>query len=442
MKEAFLQRMQELLKEEYPQFVESLMKPRFRGVRKHPLKLSQETLHALFPYPLKRAPFCADMYYLPQGVEALGNHPLHFSGAIYIQEPSASAPAEVLGVEEGDWVLDLCAAPGGKSTQIAGKLANSGLLVANEYDAKRAHILLSNMERMGFGETIITNAHPKEFAQQCAGWFDKVLVDAPCSGEGMMKKHDAAGADWSIAHVNACADRQVQILISAIQALKENGVLVYSTCTYAPEENEMVVARILKQCPDLKQEEITVSFGRIGVPCAGMDHTKVRRIFPMDGGEGHFIAKFRKCGKTKQSRIRGKKPSILTTAQKQQLQTILNMPTGYYQLDQDQLYFRLQPFIELGSIRILRQGIRCGTFIKQRFEPHQHLFTAVALHDAFHQYYECDEAHLQQFLRGEELDVKGYHGYTAITWQSLPIGFGKGDGTHIKNKYPKGLRHR
>lgn len=440
MKREFLDRMKGMLREEYPQFERSLQDDLYRGVRINPLKINEADFRSLFPYEVKHTPFCRESFYLPPTATQVGNHPLHVAGAIYLQEPSASAPVEVLGVESGDYVLDLCAAPGGKSTQLAAKLANSGLLVANEYDPKRAQVLLSNMERMGFGEVIITNAHPNQLVEPCKGWFDKILVDAPCSGEGMMKKHDAAADAWSMAHVCACADRQVQILHSAFAMLKENGVLVYSTCTYAPEENEMVVSRILRERDDIEQLNIDASFGRCGFACEGMDHEKVRRIFPMDGGEGHFIAKFQKKQASPSTRTKTKKPQRLSKEQRQQLTSILREREGYYDILQDKLYFRFQPFLDMGAIRVLRQGILCGSFVKHRFEPHQHLFVSTAFSDAFLQVCMVDEAQWNQFQRGAELSISGFHGYTAIAWHSLIVGFGKGDGTVIKNKYPKGLR--
>lgn len=442
MKQEFLDRMEEMLQKEYPAFEASLSQPLFRGVRRNPLKITRETLCSLFPYSLKQTPFCEDSFYLQEEVHQLGYHPLHASGAIYLQEPSASSAVEILDVQKGDWVLDLCAAPGGKSTQIAGKLAHTGLLVSNEIEGKRAQILLSNMERLGIGEAIITNAHPEDLCPMCAGWFDKVLVDAPCSGEGMMKKHDAAMEEWSEEHVKACAKRQLQIIDTAFDALKEGGILVYSTCTYAMEENEQLVAQILAKRNDIEQMDCGVAFGRGGFPCNGMNANYVRRIFPMDQGEGHFIAKFRKIkgGAVKQSKE--KKPVLLPTEIQKQLQDIVVVPSGYFYIEKEKVYFRTQPFVDLGNIRVLRQGILCGEIVKKRLEPHQHLFVSAQLHDAFKQFCVLDEMQWEKFQAGEQLSIQGYKGYVALAWQDLMVGFGKGDGVVIKNKYPKGLRKR
>ena len=440
MKEAFLARMKEYLKDEYPAFLKTLENEMYRGVRFHPLKLTREQVIRLFPYELKPTLFCAESFYVEAEVKGLGNHPLHAGGGIYLQEPSASAAVSILDVQKDDWVLDLCAAPGGKSSQIATKLAHSGLLVANEIDFKRSQILMSNLERLGFGEVIITNNSAEQLCQHCAGWFDKILVDAPCSGEGMMKKHNEAAVEWSIANILSCAERQFHILNTAFDALKENGTLVYSTCTYAMEENEQLVSRILAYRDDIIQIDCEADFGRCGLSCPGMDHQKVRRIFPMDQGEGHFIARFQKLGGTDVKRAKHKKTTPLSKQQLQELNHIVDMPNGYFDCCNDQLYYRKTMFIDMGKLRVLRQGILLGTWTKNRFEPHHHLFMSALLKSHFKQIFELNNAQWTAFQGGEELMISGYRGYVALAWNNLIVGFGKGDGTVIKNKYPKGLR--
>lgn len=442
MKEAFLVRMKEYLKEEYPAFLETLEKEMYRGVRYNPLKISKEQFIELFPFALQPTCFCEDAFYVDNSALGLGNHPLHASGAMYLQEPSASGAVTVLDVKADDWVLDLCAAPGGKSSQIAAKLQHSGLLVANEIDAKRAQILLSNMERLGFGEVIITNNNVEQICQQCAGWFDKILVDAPCSGEGMMKKHDEALLDWSLANIQSCAERQFHILDKAFDALKENGTLVYSTCTYAMEENEAVVSRILAHRSDIVQIDCEVSFGRSGLSCQGMDHHKVRRIFPMDQGEGHFIARFQKLSSNGTKKQKNKKTISLSKQQHQALADIIQIPKGYFDVYHDQLYYRKEMFVDMGKLRVLRQGVLCGTWLKNRFEPHHHLFMSALLKENLKQVCELNDEQWMKYQAGEELMLSGYQGYVALAWHSLIVGFGKGDGKVIKNKYPKGLRVR
>lgn len=442
MKEAFLARMKAYLNDEYPAFLASLEREMYRGVRYNPLKLTKEQFVETFPYDIKQTPFCEEAFYINDEAAKVGNHPLHAGGGIYMQEPSASGVVSLLDIQSGDWVLDLCAAPGGKSTQIAAKLNHSGLLVANEIDRNRAQILLSNMERLGFGEVIITNHAPQQLCEHCAGWFDKILVDAPCSGEGMMKKHDEALQGWSIAHVKACADRQFQILNHAFDALKSDGILVYSTCTYAKEENEEIVSRILAHRNDIIQIDCDVTFGRCGLLCDGMDHQKVRRIFPMDQGEGHFMAKFKKLHTDHSEKVRNKK---ITAPDKQQLLSlsqIIDIPKGHFDYDHDQLYYHQSMFIDMGKLHVLRQGVLCGTWLKNRLEPHHHLFMSAFLQPYIKQICELNEEQWLQYQSGEELSIPGYQGYTALARHSLIVGFGKGDQKVIKNKYPKGLRVR
>lgn len=442
MKEEFLARMKAMLQDEYPTFLAMLDQPRFRGVRYNSLKITKEQFQRLFPYAEKPTPFCPTAFYLDHDVQQIGNHPLHMSGAMYLQEPSACSAVEILDVKEGDWVLDLCAAPGGKSTQIAEKLAHWGLLIANEIDAQRAQVLMSNLERTGFGEVVITQSHPKMLCEMCRGWFDKVLVDAPCSGEGMMKKHDEAALGWSVDNIHACAKRQLEILVSAADTLKDQGFLVYSTCTYAQEENEAVVQQLLALRNDLVQVDCGVSFGRCGIPYPGMDANKVRRIFPMDQGEGHFIAKFQKIGMSGSNRIIEKPTQTLPKFCRESLETILAMPAGNYDIQRDKVYYRRTAFLDLKKVRVLRQGICCGTIKKQRLEPHHHLFMSSYLRPYLRQIYEMNDTEWHRYQAGEELVVSGYFGYTAMAWQSLVVGFAKGDHMVLKNKYPKGLRRK
>ena len=271
MKQDFLDRMKEMLKDEYEQYLNTLDQPAYRGLRVNTLKISAEAFQNLQLFDLKPTPFAEESFYIDSSLNGVGNHPSHLSGMIYLQEPSAASAVSVLDPQENDWVLDLCAAPGGKSTQIAARLNNTGFLLSNEIENSRANILLSNMERCGVSEMMVSNASPAALCEQVKGWFDKVLVDAPCSGEGMFKKNAKALEDWSIEHVKACQSRQLHILDSAYQALKQEGVLVYSTCTYAPEENELVIQKFLAAHKDIELVDCNVKFGRAGLSGFGID---------------------------------------------------------------------------------------------------------------------------------------------------------------------------
>lgn len=440
MKEQFLKRMQQYLQDEYEAYVETLQQEMYRGVRVNRSKITLDEFSSLNLCAMRPSTICEDAFYLLEEAKGLGNHPAHLAGWFYMQEPSASSAVEVLDVQKGDWVLDLCAAPGGKSTQIAAKLDNTGFLVSNEIEPRRAQVLMSNMERLGFSECMITNASPKELCKEMKGWFDRVLVDAPCSGEGMFKKHSKAMEDWSVEHVLACAKRQKNILDSAYEALKEDGILVYSTCTYAMEENEEVIYDFLKEHPDMELLKPQVSFGRQGFPYRDLTSSNLIRILPMDEGEGHFVAKMKK---TKNSGSAKQKtyacvtlPPFVKDFLKQQIQTI---PPYQLQL-QDKVYLKQTPFLKLDHVRILRQGTCLGEIMKQRLEPHQHFYTSSIYEGSFQNVYDMQDEECYAYLKGNLLQISGYKGYVLLTWRNHPIAYGKGDGTVIKNKYPKGLR--
>ena len=291
---------------------------------------------------------------------------------------------------------------------------------------------------MGVSENMITNAHPDELCNEMQSLFDKVLVDAPCSGEGMFKKYEKAMEDWSVEHVISCSKRQLHILDSAYLALKENGILVYSTCTYSIEENEQVVYEFLKKYPDMELIDCNVTFGRIGFPYKDLDISKVRRILPMDQGEGHFIAKMKKKGKGKISKCYVLKQQTLPEYVYDFLKKQVKDIPMYSYVSNDKIYLKSSPFIKLKKAKILRQGIYVGNMIKNRVEPHQHFYTVTSLiHNNA-----CDltKEECNAFLQGNMINKKGYKGFVRLTYQGYPIGFGKGDGQVIKNKYPKGLR--
>lgn len=437
MKQDFLQQMRALLGSEYSEYVQSLEQPLYKGITKNKLKHSNVSLERSFD--LRQSPFSQDSYYAKTAVS--GCHPLHKAGLFYMQEPSAASAVSILDPQQEDWVLDLCAAPGGKSAQIASALQHTGFLVANEYVSKRAMVLVSNLERMGVQEAMITNASTNLLCRAMMGCFDKVLVDAPCSGEGMMKKHDLASQEWSIANVEACAKRQREILSDAYLALKQDGILVYSTCTYNQIENEAIVFAFLNKHPDMELIDCDVTFGRSGIPYKDLDIMKVRRIFPMDEGEGHFIAKFKKHGEQPKVKLKFQKAKPVDSQIEAFIKLFLPMPSYAYEHNQ-KLYIKNSPFIELEKIHILRQGILVGEMIKHRLEPHHHFFMTVDGYKHTPCIVPLDEEEVLHYYRGNVLLKSVCKGYVALAYQGVVVGFGKSDGTYIKNKYPKGLRLR
>lgn len=427
--------MEALLGDDFPEFLKFYQSDSvFRGLRVNTLKCSADKLLGLLPFKPEKTPFCAQGYYLPKGAVSIGNNPLHHAGAFYVQEPSATSAVTMLAPKKGEMVLDLCAAPGGKSTQIASALEGEGVLVCNEIVRNRAMILLSNIERMGVKNAVVTNARPDLLCGRTRGFFDKVLVDAPCSGEGMFKKNDAK-REWSVEHVKSCAERQLQILGSAKNALREGGELVYSTCTFSPEENEGVITRFLSENPDFELVDSGVSFGRPAMELG-------RRILPMDGGEGHFAVKLRRNS-----------PNTSVPTAKDDFSTDKSVFEFYDDIfkdrpfgenltvKKDKIFALTEPIPDLSGISVLRRGVLLGEIKRGRIEPCHTAFTAAKPSECRRAVdFDVNSEEIRKFLHGEELSVNAEKGFCAVCVNGITAGFGKCSGSSLKNKYPKGLR--
>lgn len=445
MLERFLSRMKEYLgAEDYQAFVASFEERSAKCVRINPLRISVEDFLKQVPFSLESSHFSAYHYKIKEMVS--GNHPYHLAGLFYMQEASAGSAVEALHVQPGDIVLDLCAAPGGKSTQISGYLNQEGLLVSNEYVGNRAQILLSNTERMGARNTIVTNEHPEKLCTHFGNYFTKILVDAPCSGEGMFRRNDEAISHWSEEYVTACAVRQKEILASAYKALAPGGELVYSTCTFSMEENEMVITDFLSQHTDMELMEPEVSFGRIGLPYGNLEYQKVRRIYPMDGGDGHFVARMRKQGELVNKGIttKGKElPKEVSQFLKEQLEVeFYKNNKNYFHMVKDDVYYWPFGNIDIQGIHVLRCGVLCGTLSKGHFKPHHHFYMAMSDVLTNKISLSLDDERIVKYLRGEEIMVEdtSWNGYGAICVDNYVLGFIKKSQQQCKNHYPKGLR--
>lgn len=436
MKTTFLERMKEYLKDEYDAYLKTLEQPMFKGLSVNTSKCDASFVLDNLPIECTQSSFYENGYVFDSNVKT-GNHWTHLAGLYYLQEPSAASVVQALEIQKGDWVLDTCAAPGGKSAQILSYLDNTGFLLSNEIEPKRANILLTNMERMGASENMITCSPLEKLCPQLQGIFDKILVDAPCSGEGMMKKHDIASVEWSRENNIACGVRQNHILDTVVDSLKKGGILVYSTCTYAIEENEAVVYEFLQKHPEMELIDAGNHVKRVGLPYKDLDYSKVRRIYPMDGGEGHFFAKMRKKEDTGTSRLKTKKSKKFNPLVTEFISTQTEEDFNLMEINQ-KVYAKKSDFIEL-DVPILRQGILVGEIIKNRFEPHQHFYSASILKDKFLKCVELDEKQTELFLSGNVIEYP-IKGYVCVKHKGIPLGYGKGDGNMIKNKYPKGLR--
>lgn len=434
--QAFCDRMKETLGREYEAFLACYEKPHLRGIRLNPQKCGEDLLRLALPFPVTAAPFSPLSYYVPKEAEHLGVLPLHHAGAFYVQEPSAASAVTVLAPQPGERVLDLCAAPGGKSTQIAALLAGKGLLWSNEVVRNRANVLLSNMERMGVRNAVVSCCRPEVLCSALAGFFDKVLVDAPCSGEGMFRRDERAIQEWSPEHVKTCAVRQLAILESASQALREGGILVYSTCTFSPEENEGVISAFLEEHCDFALVDCGVSFGRPGtIP-------QTRRILPLDGGEGHFVAKLQRISENGDAPAPYSYQKPSKEARDCCELIYREAPKGAMEQIGDNLLLLPNGLPQMKGLGVLRAGVLLGTFQK-RIEPAHAAFMAAkpqelrVVLELSH-----SDPRIAAFLHGEELEAPdSYKGYTGVAVDGIVTGFGKCSGGRLKNRYPKGLRN-
>ena len=423
----FLERMEKQLGEEYPAFLESLERPRAVALRFNPLKGQQPSL----PFVMQGVPWePMGYYYDPEARPGL--HPLHEAGVYYLQEASAMAPVTLLDPQPGERVCDLCAAPGGKTTQIAGRMAGEGFLLCNEINPKRAKILSRNIERMGVANALVTNEHPKNLADRYEGFFDRVLVDAPCSGEGMFRKEEAAVTDWSTETVLMCANRQKEILQSAAKLLKPGGRLVYSTCTFAPEENEQVVAAFLTNHPEFTALEITAPWFTAG-------ENGTFRMWPHKLlGEGHFAAVLQKTAGEEGSPAM-EQPQKLPRQWLDFAKTLqITLPAGKAVLFGTSLYWAPEDMPSLRGIKVMRPGLELGEVKKDRFEPAHAL--ALWLKTAANTVdFSAESNEMKAYMHGQTLPASK-KGWCLVMADGYSIGWGKGDGNTLKNHYPKGLR--
>lgn len=435
----FLKRMEQLLQEEYTDFIASFERSAARGIRLNPLKCGEETLQKAMPFPLIPSIFSKYCYELPTNAEKPGSFPLHHAGAFYSQEPSASSAVTILDPQPGEKILDLCAAPGGKSTQIAGLLSGQGLLWSNEVVRTRASILLSNIERLGVQNAVVSSCYPEVLCEKLQGFFDRVLVDAPCSGEGMFRRDPQAVRDWSVEHVETCAVRQRLILDSACLAVKENGVLVYSTCTFSQEENEGVVRSFLKKHPDFILEDANVSFGRPGIAMP-----EARRIFPMDGGDGHFVARLRRLSANPGSipLYSAVKTPVCSEGEALYNELFCAPATPVMVQNKDQLLLLPKEVPQLSGLGVIRAGVLFGELKKGRIEPAHAVWMAAKPHELRQVLLlSSGSADIASFLHGEELEVApSFKRYTGVAVDGVMTGFGKCSAGRLKNRYPKGLR--
>ncbi len=465
--DAFLERMQQMLGEEYADFLEALRQEPYQALRLNSLKITADRRCVR---DSERVPWTRDGYYYgPQ--DHPGKHPYHEAGLYYIQEPSAMAPAELLEVRPGERILDLCAAPGGKSTQIGAALRGKGLLVCNEIHPSRCRSLSENIERLGVCNAVVTNESPQRLADFFPEYFDRILVDAPCSGEGMFRKNPAVCEEWSPKNVALCAGRQDEILDCAARMLRPGGRLVYSTCTFAPQENEGSVGRFV----DRNREFSLIPAGsRLsgsdfcgGVPEWGNGLPELKytlHLWPHRvRGEGHFAAVLQKAGSISQGHsgravngeIRGISDKELTAFAEfcgdslrlgscplREMGEALGMgeETVYIRFG-DSLYLVPSVMPDLKGLKVLRQGLHLGELKKGRFEPAHALALAARPENVRHVWdLRSEDPVISAYLNGQTFAAEGEKGWYLICVDGYSLGWGKLTGNVMKNHYPKGLR--
>lgn len=426
--EAFLRRMEAQLGPEYPAYLQSLERPRAAALRLNPRKRGcmAEKLFGEAPVPWEPMGFYCREDARP------GLHVYHEAGVYYLQEASAMAPVALLDPQPGEWVCDLCAAPGGKTTQIAGRMDGRGLLLTNEINPGRAKILSRNVERMGISNALVVNEHPALLAKRFAGMFDRVLVDAPCSGEGMFRKEAAAVTAWSPETVAMCARRQQEILGSAAALVRPGGRLVYSTCTFAPEEDELAVEAFCEAHPDFHPETVAAPWFTPAGP--GMF-----RLWPQKlRGEGHFAAVLRRDGEACPERVSRAVSTTNRPWEQFREELELSLPAGRLLSFGQSLYLVPEELPELGGLKVLRPGLELGMGKKDRFEPAHALalwLTGCPREIAL----DPDGPETAKWLHGDVIPGKE-KGWCLVKAGPCTIGWGKGDGSVIKNHYPRGLR--
>lgn len=448
----FAERMRSMLGSEAEQFLLALEQQAVVGLRLNTLKTTGAQFQPLAPWALEPVPWCPDGFTVGQH-ERPGKHPYHFAGLYYMQDPSAMAVAEALAPTPGQLVLDLAAAPGGKATHLSALMGDTGLLVANEIDGRRIKALGENLERWGVRRSIITNEEPARLAQRWGAIFDRVLLDAPCSGEGMFRKSAAALEAWSPEIVRGCALRQHQAIEAAAALVRPGGQLVYSTCTFAPEENEAVIARFLKSRAEWELLPLALPGAAPGRPdwlqadLRLPELSLTARFWPhLVPGEGHFVALLRrKEGAEAQpsaARLEEAPPAAQELWQRFVATTLRAEPSeGHLLVTRgEQLYAVPEQLPALDGIRVMRPGLWLGTLHRDRFEPSHSLALMHGTHAVQQLELTPEDAPLGRYLEGHPLDIPGPAGWLLVTVSGWPIGWGRRAQGIIKNAYPKGLR--
>ena len=444
----FENRMKTLLGDEFEDFKKSYDESPVRAFRVNTDKISVEEFEKINPFPTSKIPYVENGFYFEY--DGIGNHPYHHAGMIYIQEPAAMVPVESIDIQPEWRVLDLCAAPGGKSSQIKNKLGEDGILVSNEIVPSRCKILTGNMERMGFKNVVTTCMHPQKLVKMFPqNYFNMIMVDAPCSGEGMFRKEDIAIEEWSPENVKMCAQRQAEILDCAAQLVKLGGYIVYSTCTYSLEENEMTVDAFLQRHPDFAlvpttecvRENTADGIKFDGCKCENIHYTR-RCYSHRTKGEGQFVAVLQFAESDEDSEhffVPIGKEKLDKT-----LTDFLDDTLVSYDKDNVRIYngnpVYFTPDLPIGKGTAFSCGVTIGEIRKNYIVPHHQFFMAMG--NAFKRkiHLTADSEEVKKYLHGEEFSTDCKNGWAVVMVDGCTVGGVKVSNGTAKNHYPKGLR--
>ncbi|MBQ2266672.1 MAG: methyltransferase domain-containing protein [Clostridia bacterium] len=438
-------RMKQLLGEDFESYLNELQNPPVKAFRVNTDKISLEDFEKINPFGNEKVPYVENGYYLDY--EKVGNHPYHHAGLIYVQEPGAMAPAECVDIKPDWFVLDMCAAPGGKSTQLKNKLGENGVLVSNEIISSRCKILTGNIERLGLKNTVVTCMDTEKLASRFQNTFDLVMVDAPCSGEGMFRKEEIAVSEWSNENVLMCAKRSAEILENAVKTLKSGGYIVYATCTFSLEENEMTIDAFLQNHPEFElvpANERVVKSTADGVKFLGCKCENIhfaRRFYPhIAKGEGQFMAVLHHKGeKMTNAFYNAPKPKIDKIITDFLDDTLINYDKNFINLyNGNPIYYNNR--LPIADRAAFCCGVTIGEIRKNYILPHHQFF--MALGDKFKRKINLsvNSAELSKYLHGEEFDTDCQNGWAVVMVEGCAIGGAKVSNGRAKNHYPKGLR--
>lgn len=457
---SYVDAMKELLEGDYDAYIKSLDEKPYVGIRTNLLKLEPEKLKETLDRDFKEIPWVKEGFYFEEEkgvlttpslsniekIKSISKNPYYFAGLYYIQEPSAMTPAMVAGIKPGDKVLDLCAAPGGKSTQVASYLQGEGLLVSNDFSASRVKALQKNIEVSGIDNVLITNEDPKNLSKVYIEYFDKIIVDAPCSGEGMFRRDSAVFRAYLGRGPEFFTGLQVSILNEAAKMLKPGGTLVYSTCTYSKVEDEGSLSEFLENHPDFKIDKINPDFG--------FEESKILpgtiRLFPHKiKGEGHFVARLKKDERALEiqtSKIKDKKKRKSPKLPEELLEFLRKIKRDWdYErifINKDYAYYLPKDALIDKSLHYIRTGLLLGEIKKNRFEP----FQALAMNIKFDEWenplnLSATDERVIKYLKGETIEADDeYMGIRLVCVDGFSLGFVKQNKRNCKNKYYQGWR--